>query len=397
MSAAMRHYERKDFSYLLIDTSRIPNDKADESDHSNIAGLDSETYSLLKECCKNKKSRYKSLAFLLSGLSYSKKFLSGFLKISPFIREVGYSHFYFSIGANDWKFSAVTKDIADLFIRLSKITADGRKQFIGEKLFLTGKIDDIFRRLSDGIPEQHGCKQPKARLSDTNAEKTPVRKALLGNNGFWYIKDLRSETTHEKSCPLISKIPDEKLDGVKRLGTDSKLCPCCYRSSLIRPVIGESPRYLNAYVRFFETLRIRYDKLYQLTAENKTELSFPSPDTNIMRARVNDDTWLIERHPDNTVTLWHNDYQVLKDDTRYFTGGFHIQVDNASINLAASVMCSYSWADHIAKRTAAIVSVPEPAVSALPEVPAHSAPTKRVGFLRRILQTVRGFFAKFAR
>lgn len=394
MSAAMRHYERKDFSYLLIDTSDMRSDKSDKSDPDNIAGLDNETFSLLKECCKDKKERYNNFTFLLSRLTYSKELLNGFLKQAPVIREVRYDHFYFSAGVNDWRFSTVTNDTADLYIRLSKITADGRKQFIGERLFFTGTIDEIFRRLSDGIPDQHGCKPPRVKLQD--AEQSEIRKSLQCNTGIWYIKDLRSETVHEKSCPLIGKIPDEKLDGIKRLDPDTKLCPCCYKASLIRPVIGESARYLNAYVRFFETLRIKYDKLYLLTAENKTELSFPSPDTNILRAKVNNDTWLIERHPDNTVTLWHNDYQVLKDDTRYFTGGFHVQLDNASVNHAASVMCNYSWADHIAKKTASIVSVPEPAVSAAPEAPANSTPKQKF-FLRRLFQAVRGLFARFTR
>lgn len=394
MSAAMRHYERKDFSYLLIDASVINCNNSDEPHHHDIAGLDNETYSRLKECCRNKKGQCKNFIFLLSRMSYSKELLSSFLEISPVIRDVRYDQFYFSAGANDWRFSAVTSDTADLFLRLSKISADGRKQFIGERLFLTGKIDDIFRRLSDGIPDQHGCKTLKARPQ--NAEQSVVRKTLMSNIGVWYIKDLRSETVHEKSCPLVGKIPDEKLDGVKRLDQDSKLCPCCCRASVLRPVIGESTRYLNAYVRFFETLRIRYDKLYQLTAENKTELSFPSPDTNVLRARVNDDTWLIERHPDNTVTLWHNDYQVLEDDTRYFTGGFHVQLDRASVNLAASVMCNYSWAEHIARRAASNISVPEPVVSAVPEVPASSTVPEHTGSLRRLFQAVRGFFAKFS-
>lgn len=394
MSTAMRHYERKDFSYLLIDADRIHSDKSGKPEHDNIAGLNSETYSRLKECCKNKKERYSNFTYLLSRLSYSKELLNGFLKLSPVIREVRYDHFCFTAGSNDWRFSAVTDDTADLFIRLSRITADGRKQFTGERLFFTGKIDEIFRRLSDGIPDQHCCKPPKAKPK--NAEQSEVRKALLGNAGIWYIKDLRSETVHEKSCPLIANIPDEESDGVKRLDPDYKLCPCCYRASLIRLVIGESARYLNAYVRFFETLRIRYDRLYQLTAENRTELSFPSPDTNLLRAHVNDDTWLIERHPDNTVTLWHNDYQVLEDDTRYFTGGFHVQLDGASVNVAVSVMCHYSWADHIAKRTAVNDIVPVPVITAEPEAPAVTNAPEHVGFLRRIFQAVRGFLAKFA-
>lgn len=392
MSAATRNYEWKDFSYLLINTSKV---HCDETDHENISGLDNETYSLIRECCKNKRERYKSFVFLLTRISYSKELLSSFLKLNPVIREVRYDYFYFSIGANDWKFSTVSNDTADLFLRLSKITADGRKQFTGAKLFLTGKIDEILRRLSDGISDQHCCKAPKVKLSQSaNAEHSEIKKSFLYNNSIWYIKDLRSETVHEKSCPMISKIPDEEIDGVKRLEPDSRLCPCCCKASLIRPAIGESTRYLNAYVRFFETLRIKNDRLRQLVFENKTELSFPSPDTNVLRAKVNDDTWLIERHPDSTVTLWHNDYQILDDNTRYFTGGYHVQIDKASVNLAAGIMCNYSWAEHVAKRYNIVPSeVPQTISNNQAKIP-NKKTSGISGFIRRLLLAMHRMFMR---
>lgn len=404
MSAAIRNYKHKDFTYLLNELNGITSDNTagavptvDETppECQNIAGLDSASYAKLKECCKNKKSRYNSMIFLLSRASFNDEYLTSFLELSPKIRSVGYDGFSFDVGANEWKINMTDERTADLIIRYSKITADGRKHYTCEKLFYSGSFNDILLMLYYGIPDQHCCKvSEELLLRKSNKKQNSARSALLNDAHIWYIRDSRNDIVHEKSCSCICDIPDEAITGMKRISPETKLCKWCCKASLIRTVIGESSRYLNAYTKFFEKISIDNHQLRALIFDNKTTLSFPSPDTNLLSAKVNDDNWLLERNPDNTLTLWHNDYQMTKGDVRYFTGGYHVQLPKATGKMAIATMCSYSWADHVARRKASVQAAPVHNDTAVETKLTERKTSKFMDFVQGVFHAVRGLFQK---
>ena len=64
---------------------------------------------------------------------------------------------------------------------------------------------------------------------------------------------------------------------------------------------------------------------------------------------VRDDTWKIQKEGD-TFRLWHNNYAIVGDYTRCFTGGFHLQkegVGGSSLGHFVNIVVDYSWGAHV--------------------------------------------------
>lgn len=392
MSVAIRNYKRVDYSYLLNEINKAACDTpAAEnvcavSEPRKAADTDEVMHKKLMECCRNKHGRYKDLISLLERSTCDKSLLGDFLNLDPEITAVSYTFFCFTIGENERRLSVADEDEAKLYIRLSDNSDNGKNRNACERLLFAGNINDILRMLSEGA--QGGSVQAKS-APKAPAEPSAARKAIMSNSSVWYVMDGRSEILHEKSCPQIRDIPDEALIGVRRYDGNRQMCAHCRRAGLIRTAIGGSARYLSAYVRFFDILGVSDAQLRRLILNNKTTFSFPAPDTNLLCAEVNDDRWLIERRSNGRVTLWHNDYQVLGDNTRYFTGGFHEQLHRAHISRAIDTMCSYSWANHVAYRSKSAQQAPVQAEQ-------HKAGilSRFTAFVGRIARAVFGVFSR---
>jgi hypothetical protein len=113
--------------------------------------------------------------------------------------------------------------------------------------------------------------------------------------------------------------------------------------------------------------------------ENQAKLFMEDPDTLCIKVR--EDSWKIQLHARGNVTLYHNNYILLEDGSRYFVDGYHKQIigkRNTYYN-ALSVIYDYSWEKHLQGQQKKRM------IAQLEEVVADKqAETKNDSFIRRI-------------
>ena len=175
----------------------------------------------------------------------------------------------------------------------------------------------------------------------------PYRARLLDNPRMLYAYSSATRVLHDRDCAWVPRIRNKYFNMLAEFDSDMHMCSWCYRRAVIRSGIGDDRYRIDAYVAFFNAIRVSDADLYRLIIENKAQLRLIS--VRVMQIKVHEDTWRIIRG-DNGNELWHNNYVVLEDYSRQFTKKFHRQfLFGKSGRTLFNYILSYSWDDHVEK------------------------------------------------
>lgn len=200
---------------------------------------------------------------------------------------------------------------------------------------------------TSNAPDNGKEKQPE------NAEQPKMltyaarrRSSLMSHPAMKYVYSNKAMILHDRDCEFVAGIEDENFEMKENFDADMKFCPRCYRQGIIRSGITDDGKRMNAYKNFFQTIGASNIDLYRLIIRNHAVLRWQ--DRNTMLIHVKEDYWKVI-HREFGYELWHNNYMILEDYTRYFRDGFHRQyvAGNSDFHTFTGIMCNYSWSDHV--------------------------------------------------
>ncbi len=220
----------------------------------------------------------------------------------------------------------------DFSLLLSELKNGDRKDLITKVLESTPKIED----------------EPEKAVIMSEAERLHRRRfSLLDNRKNKYIVDQRNGIIHDRDCDYQKQIPDNAFDMLEDIDNESNVCRTCREKAYIRHAVGSDGKRIGMYHNFFRRVNASHNNIYTLVMENHAKLFMEDPDT--IKIKLREDCWKIRLHTRGNVTLYHNNYVVLEDGSRFFVDGFHKQIigkKNTYYN-ALSVIYDYSWERHL--------------------------------------------------
>lgn len=173
------------------------------------------------------------------------------------------------------------------------------------------------------------------------------RASMLDNRSYRYVVDQRSGIIHDKDCEMVRTVPDSAFDMIKTIDADSNICSKCRRDAYICIAIGDDAKHLGIYRNFLKRAGVSDGMVKELTLHNQAKLFMEEP--NLLRLKVGEDCWKIKIHTNGKVALYHNNYVVLEDGSRYFNEGYHKQIIGSKNNFinAIGIIYNYSWEKHL--------------------------------------------------
>lgn len=170
---------------------------------------------------------------------------------------------------------------------------------------------------------------------------------MLDNRSYRYVVDQRSGIIHDKDCEMVRTIPDSAFNMIKTIDVESDICSKCRRDAYIRIAIGDDAKHLGIYRNILKRAGASDGMIKKLTLHNQAKLFMEEP--NLLRLKVEEDRWKIKIHTNGKVTLYHNNYVVLEDGSRYFNEGYHKQIIGTKNNFANAIgiIYNYSWEKHL--------------------------------------------------
>lgn len=401
MSVALRHYERKDYTYLLREFKGSAKPAENRYVPQITATLSQDI--LYKMCGKNG-ALYKKANLFFRHLSVSESILFRFLtEKDPVISAACYDRIDIEIGQNDWSITVSEKYI-QIIQRFYYIQPDGKKYYQKslETHFAESGDDALLYLLSvtTGLPSCKGKTNrnygSKSCPTEEEMRLQIKRAAAMDDTRIWFVRNRDSGIVHDKGCRLVENIPLRAFEGLNMYSKDDCLCEECRRASLIKPAIDGKASQVYAYVRFFDSAGVTTAVLEKLL-DNGAILRFEPLDPNLLHVRVNEDNWQLERLQNQKFILWHNNYRIKEDESREFFNDFHIQSRYISCAHAINLMCDYSWEEHLksihAVEAYAAVQDTLPEPEPAPETGEVKRSTLR-NFILRLIHSVRGFFQK---
>lgn len=196
-------------------------------------------------------------------------------------------------------------------------------------------------------PEKPVLSPPETPIDNTAADAKRMRKKALQNPEIRYIYS--KGKFHDKDCYYVSKIKPEHLWPMKLFPEEVQKCDACYYRALVRAGLSANKtKDTGAYCDALYRLGVTEEELYAITIQYRMQFSAVGPSR--VQIAYQDDLWEICKR-ENTLLLMHNNYEILDDYTRRFTGDFHLQKYSNkpyAISSFIKIMTSYSWDEHIA-------------------------------------------------
>lgn len=169
-----------------------------------------------------------------------------------------------------------------------------------------------------------------------NAMTEDERKRLMSNPEIKYA--VCNNQIHDKSCPLIKAMSSELFTLNKKYLSNLKQCPICAKRAFIRYGAQDMNNY-DKYIEFFEDCNMTNRDIRCLFQSNNCVTHL---DGDVMSVYNREDNWKIINKGNGMVKLMHNNYIINPDDTRTFTNGFHVQIEETTMKKAVAVLTSYN-------------------------------------------------------
>lgn len=187
---------------------------------------------------------------------------------------------------------------------------------------------------------------PGTPIDDTTADAKRIRKKALQNPEIRYIYS--QGKVHDKDCYYVRKIKPEHFWPMKMFPEEAQKCDACYYRALVRAGLpASSTKDTGVYCDALLRLGVSEEELYSMTIQYRMQFSAVGPSR--VQIAYQDDKWEICKR-ENILLLMHNNYEILDDYTRRFTGDFHLQKYSDqpyAISLFVKIMSTYSWDEHV--------------------------------------------------
>ena len=182
-----------------------------------------------------------------------------------------------------------------------------------------------------------------------NSMNESTRQYLLKNENNRFFCDRGKQLIHDRDCKKLITLKEKQITVLSEMNPryikGKTLCSSCLRKMAVRNGLRGQDSRMGLCMSFFNNCCATDGDLVSLFLLNDGRLSVVSKNT--IEIRLREDTWRIVRKSD-AIELQHNNYTVLDDDTRRFTGGFHLQndFDDPSFHNYARIICGYTFEKH---------------------------------------------------
>lgn len=185
--------------------------------------------------------------------------------------------------------------------------------------------------------------RPAAAASEHKTPYSPYRQRMMSDEAVKYLYSKQGGQFHDKSCLKAQHIPDEELGYSEKYLSNISQCPLCAVKAYVR--LGAKDFYnYPLYEKLFQRMRFTPVLLRRMYVNEKMRTSASS---NGLTIWGKEDSWRLEFWDgSDTMRLMHNNYYPLPDGTRIFTGGYHIQAEQATANYAFTAISGYTYAGH---------------------------------------------------
>lgn len=175
-----------------------------------------------------------------------------------------------------------------------------------------------------------------------SAEISLHKQRILSNETFKYVYCISERIIHDKHCPCCRDIADCDFAGIEEYDETMRQCPKCMERAYITLGAKDSKSY-RKYQKIFRKFQATTEdlKLLYLTLGAKTTANYDA-----ITVWHKEDAWHIQARREGRVRLYHNNYIVLKDGTRKFTEGFHVQnayCEETDLRYALNVIKNYAY------------------------------------------------------
>ena len=173
-----------------------------------------------------------------------------------------------------------------------------------------------------------------------------MRSSKLDNKLNLYIYSKNNMILHDRDCSYAKRISDKDFDMITEYSDKFKKCKRCNTRMILRKAIAlDNQRYLNLLVNFMIKIGATEKELLDIFINNNGTLRLITLNKEI-EIHVKEDTWRIILNDNKTLTLMHNNYEILEGGSRFFKDTFHIQKTNIDFKICALYMLSYSYEQH---------------------------------------------------
>lgn len=171
--------------------------------------------------------------------------------------------------------------------------------------------------------------------------------SIMANPKIRYIYSSKENSIHDKSCSRVSNIPYKFIIGSEELPEGHTFCKKCHRNLLIRKGCGSDFKNVDLYLKFFNDGFVSIEVLERLVVDNNAKLLMDGP--NSLKVKCREDSWIIT-HSNGKYRLFHNNYSVLDDGSRYIPINmeYHTQGNYDTLKRALTEIEGYSWEGHLA-------------------------------------------------
>ena len=200
------------------------------------------------------------------------------------------------------------------------------------------------------VLEQKQCEPKKENRTAQVSPEKRRRDSLMSNRLMRYAYSSVEKRLHDRDCTEVSKIPDKEFEMLAEYRADFKRCWLCSRRAIVRAGVScEDAKHMDAYIHLLQRFDAITGDLYSLIVLNHAQLFQVKHDSVCIHC--GEDTWML-CGSQAELSLYHNNYVVLKDYQRILKSTFHLQQTSRqpqAFRTLINLMLHYSWPDHVAR------------------------------------------------
>lgn len=229
------------------------------------------------------------------------------------------------------------------------------------------------------------------------------RQSLLDNPKMRCFYASSGGYVHDKDCELVQTIPLELFEASEKAPKHSEYCLKCKRRLLVREACSPYVKQIASCERFLKEMMFSNNKLEKAVLGNEMKFNFQSPSEFYIKC--NEDSWMIDGSDKSNLKLFHNNYAVIDETTRYILSGYHNQnQDGKDFKYMINYITDYTWEKHLeAKRRLQAgadnsvtdkAAVEESSVANVATVDANTSTDNKETIIARVGKFIKKLFGK---
>lgn len=172
----------------------------------------------------------------------------------------------------------------------------------------------------------------------------PHRKILLNDHGNRFFYDEADRVIHDRTCPEVKRIPEQRLKSLEAFDKTMPRCPRCERKACIRAGAKDMEKY-GLYQQVLPEMGISLSKIRTIFVSLEAETTI---EPGVLTLKAGGDTWKLWLDGgQHKLLLLHNNYALNRNGKRSIEKGFHLQYEYAmSIEAALKRIENYDFEAH---------------------------------------------------